>query len=588
MVRANSVPFLLEHDKMLALVSRCGMVFSNNLVSLGLCLILLVSTQTEVIAGSNGFEGKPSKRPNILLLVADDLGYSDLGSFGGEISTPNLDALARNGVKLTNFMVAPSCSPTRSMLMSGTYNHKAGLGAMAEWTAENQRDKPGYEGYLNHRVVALPNLLRDAGYRTFMSGKWHLGMEADQGPDVRGFDDSFVMLPGAGNHYSDKGLFPLLSTIPYRENGKEVKLPKRFYSTEFYTDKAIEYIDKAQATDEPFFGYVAYTAPHWPLQVPEKYSDNYRGKYDVGYDEIRELRLQNLVKAGIFSPDLVANPGSGCYASWDSLSPEERMRQARTMEIYAGMIDALDENIGRLIGHLESIGELDNTLIMFMSDNGADARPEGGVGRESEFVAKKYDNRFGNLGSKSSFVSYGGAWAEVGSTPFKLHKGSPAEGGIRAPAIVSFPAIGIDKGIRREFTSVMDILPTFLEVAGSQHPGDTYQGRSVLPVTGSSMLPYLKGEANTVHEQPLYGFSVHMNQGLQYGDLKLLRMQMPYGDANWELYNVKNDPGETRNLANDSPDKLQTMIVKWREFQAQTGVIISEPGSRAPSECRPK
>jgi arylsulfatase A-like enzyme len=529
-------------------------------------------------------EPMSDKRPNILLLVADDLGYSDLGSFGGEINTPNIDQLANNGTKLTNFVAAPTCSPTRAMIMSGTYNHRAGLGAMAEWTSKNQKDKPGYEGYLNDSVVSLPMLLRDSGYSTFIAGKWHLGMKPDQGPDKRGFDKSFVMLPGAGDHFSDRGVHKGLPIVPYRENGKEVALPDNFYSTEFYTDKAIEYIDSAIAKSNPFFGYVAYTAPHWPLQVPKKYSDKYLGKYDAGYESIRSQRLKNLVKQDILSPDIVPHSGSVCFDEWSELPEQKQRYQARLMEIYAGMVDALDENIGRIIQHLEDIDELDNTVIVFLSDNGADARPPLGLKLEAEYVAKEYDNKLNNLGKENSFVSYGGAWALVGSTPFRSHKGRPSEGGIRVPAIVRFPSLIKEKTILREFMSVMDLMPTFLDLAGTSHPGVEYKGRKIWPVEGKSLLPYLGGEESVVHSKPLYGFSIHKRQGLQVGDWKISQLS-EVTKPSWELYNLASDPGETENLAHKLPERLQAMISEWEKF-TDTGIIVSGPKARAPNECQ--
>ena len=529
-------------------------------------------------------EPMSDKRPNILLLVADDLGYSDLGSFGGEINTPNIDQLANNGAKLTNFVAAPTCSPTRAMIMSGTYNHRAGLGAMAEWTAKNQKDKPGYEGYLNDSVVSLPMLLRDSGYSTFIAGKWHLGMKPDQGPDKRGFDKSFVMLPGAGDHFSDRGVHKGLPIVPYRENGKEVALPDNFYSTEFYTDKAIEYIDSTIAKSNPFFGYVAYTAPHWPLQVPKKYSDKYLGKYDAGYESIRSQRLKNLVKQGILSPDVVPHSGSVCFDEWSELPEQKQRYQARLMEIYAGMVDALDENIGRIIQHLEDIDELDNTVVVFLSDNGADARPPLGIKLEAEYVAKEYDNKLNNLGKENSFVSYGGPWALVGSTPFRSHKGRPSEGGIRVPAIVRFPSLIKEKTILREFMSVMDLMPTFLDLAGTSHPGVEYKGRKIWPVEGKSLLPYLGGEESVVHSKPLYGFSIHKRQGLQVGDWKIIQLS-EITKPSWELYNLASDPGETENLAHKLPERLQAMISEWEKF-TDTGIIVSGPKARAPNECQ--
>ena len=529
-------------------------------------------------------EPMSDKRPNILLLVADDLGYSDLGSFGGEINTPNIDQLANNGAKLTNFVAAPTCSPTRAMIMSGTYNHRAGLGAMAEWTSKNQKDKPGYEGYLNDSVVSLPMLLRDSGYSTFIAGKWHLGMKPDQGPDKRGFDKSFVMLPGAGDHFSDRGFNPRLPKVPYRENGKQVSLPDSFYSTEFYTDKAIEYIDSAVENDSPFFGYVAYTAPHWPLQVPKKYSDKYIGKYDAGYESIRSQRLKNLVKQGILSPDVVPHSGSVCFDEWSELPEEKQKYQARLMEIYAGMVDALDDNIGRIIQHLENTGELDNTLIVFISDNGADARPSLGLGFENGYMAKEFDNTLNNIGKENSFVSYAGAWALVGSTPFRSHKGQPSEGGIRVPAILRFPSLIKGNTISREFMSVMDLMPTFLDVAGTTHPGAEYKGHKIWPVEGRSLLPHLSGEEPVVHSQPRYGFSIFKNQGLRVGDWKIIQLS-EFTKPSWELYNLASDPGETSDLADKLPEKLQEMISEWETF-TDTGIVVAEPNARAPNECQ--
>ncbi|MFT5767818.1 MAG: arylsulfatase A-like enzyme [Halioglobus sp.] len=555
-----------------------------------LFLIVTLSTCTQVIAATTKSvgEAQQERRPNILLIVADDLGYSDLGSYGGEIQTPNLDKLASDGgITLTNFHAAPTCSPTRSMIMSGTYNHMAGLGAMAEWTADNQRNQPGYEGFLNDRVVALPRLLRDSGYYTFMAGKWHLGMDPSQGPHMRGFDDSFAMLPGAGNHYSDKGLFPDLPLVPYRENGQLVKLPENFYSTTFYTDKTIAYIDKSlKDADRPFFGYVAYTAPHWPLQVPSRYSDKYIGKYTGGYDSVKRDRLAAMVKAGIVDAKTKAYEGSQCNLGWNDLPEDERKRQARLMEIYAGMVDALDENIGRVISHLKSVGEYENTLIVFMSDNGADARPERGQGSEAEFLEKNYSNSLENMGEESSFVSYGGAWAEVGSVPFRLHKGMTTEGGIRVPAIIHLPGEEREAVIRKGFASVMDILPTFLDIAGAVHSDGNYKGRAVLPVSGKSMLPYLKGEVSALHENDLYGFSVHRRQGLQFNQWKIVRLPKPHGDYTWELYDMDADPGETSNLAGKMPGLTKEMVKRWEEFASETGIVVSEPSSRAPQECR--
>ncbi|MBU2979996.1 arylsulfatase [Alteromonas sp. C1M14] len=528
------------------------------------------------------------KKPNILLIVADDMGYSDLGVFGSEIQTPNLDALAQDGgVQLTNFHSAPTCSPTRSMLMSGTYNHVAGLGAMAEWMADNQRGQPGYEGYLNDRVAPLPALMKDAGYATFMAGKWHLGMKADQLPNARGFEQSFAMLPGAGNHYSDKGLFPFLPKTPYTENDKPATLPENFYSTTFYTDKAINYIDSVTTKgDKPFFGYVAYTAPHWPLQVDKKYSDKYKGKYDIGYEGIQQQRIERMRQLGLLDDNSTVAADNQCYAKWAQLSADERKQQGRLMEIYAGMVQALDENIGRLIQHLKDTGQFDNTLIVFISDNGADARPEEGLGGEKGFLDENYNNQFENLGKGDSFVSYGGAWARVSNTPFSLHKGMTTEGAIRVPAIMHLPAGLGATGIKDEFMSVMDLLPTFMDIAGAPLPGKTYKNKNVVEVKGESVLPYLLDNNTHLHQDDVYGFSVHRRQGLQFNDWKIVRIPPPFSDGQWQLYNLAKDMGETRNLAKSQPAVLTDMVAKWDAFAKETGIVVSQQDARVPSECR--
>ena len=527
-------------------------------------------------------------RPNILLIVADDLGYSDIEPFGGEIDTPNLTSLAADGMRLINFHTAPTCSPTRSMIMSGLYSHQAGLGAMAEWVADNQRGQPGYEGYLNDRASTLPQQLKEAGYYTFMAGKWHLGMSEEHWPDKRGFEDSVAMLPGAGGHFSQQGINSRLPIVPYVQNGEPFQLPREFYSTEFYTSRAIEYLDKSKLQGgKPFFGYVAYTAPHWPLQVASSYSEKYRGRYEAGYDALKQERLKRMIKLGIVPADVMPYPGSECEQPWSALTEEERAYKSRLMEIYAGMVDSLDENIGRLIDHLKAMGEYERTVILFMSDNGADARPIVGLGGESNFIANNFNNSLENIGSSDSFVSYGSAWAEVGSFPFRLHKGMTTEGGIRVPAILKVPESNDSRGqMLPAFTSVLDILPTFLDAARSDNVRTLNLPDTSMPVlVGNSLLPSLGGETVAGEGLYPYGFSVHRRQGLQYGSWKIIRLEPTVGTGEWELYDLEKDPSETSNLATSHPDVLAEMIVRWRSFADQTGIVISDEGARAPKEC---
>jgi len=297
----------------------------------------------------------PPGAPNILLVVVDDLGYADISSFGGEISTPNIDALAKRGISFTRFYAPMTCSPTRAMLMTGTDNHIAGLGNMAETISDNQMELPGYEGYLNDRVVTVAERLRDAGYHTYMAGKWHLGLNYEQSAYARGFERSFALLYGAGSHFNDM-VGPDLhrSRALYREDGELLEtLPDSFYSTRFYTDRILENIDSQLNDSKPFFAYLSYTAPHWPLQAPDDIIDKYQGRYDDGYDVIRAQRFARMKKMGILHAHAELPPRPAFIPPWHSLTEKEKRKHAKTMEVYAAMVDELDQNIGRVLRYLE-------------------------------------------------------------------------------------------------------------------------------------------------------------------------------------------------------------------------------------------
>jgi arylsulfatase len=304
-------------------------------------------------------------RPNILLIVVDDMGYSDISPFGGEINTPNLSSLAKDGMIFTDFHTGPSCSPTRSMLISGTDNHLAGLGSMGEAIAPNQVGKPGYEGYLNDRVVSFANLLQDAGYFTAMSGKWHLGEEPEHDPFNRGFQKAFTMLQGGASHFDDEWMMYANYTPTYREDGVRVHVPKGFYSTEFYTDKIIEYID-GREKEKPFFAYLSFTAVHDPLHLPDDFLDKYKGQYDAGYDVLRTERLDKMEQLGIIPSGVQPFPRLPMIPEWDNLPDEQKKVEARQMELYAAMVENVDFHIGRVIQHLKQSGDYQNTLIIFI------------------------------------------------------------------------------------------------------------------------------------------------------------------------------------------------------------------------------
>ena len=544
-----------------------------------LCLPLLAPA---LALGAASAQAAPAKRPNILLIVADDLGYTDLGAYGAEISTPNLDKLASGGVKMTGFYASPFCSPTRAMLMSGSDNHLAGFGDMSELMLPEQRGKPGYEGYLNARVVPMAQVLKDAGYRTAMAGKWHLGVKEEFSPATSGFEQSYAMVMGGASHWGDQsGIVAMDPAKPpkaiYRENGKAIDIPRDgFYSSQAFTDKLLDYLKSGEKSGKPFFGYLAFTAPHWPLHAPDADIAKYEGRYKEGYDKLRKERLERMKRLGIVPADTPVYEGHAHWPKWESLTPAQQEAEARRMTVYSAMVDHMDRQIGRVLDYLKAKGELDNTFIFFMSDNGADGNSVYDVGRTREWIEKDMDNSTANTGKPGSFIEYGPGWAQVGSTPFKLYKSFMYEGGIAVPAIAWGP--GIKGGaLKREFAHVTDVAPTIFELAGARHPGTEYQGKPVLPLRGKSMVSWLQGKASTVRsDQDAVGWELGGRKALRKGDWKIVYANKPWGKDGWELYNIAKDRTESRDLADENPQKLGEMIVAWKQYVAETGTLEIE------------
>ncbi|MEH6484694.1 MULTISPECIES: arylsulfatase [Pseudomonas] len=526
-----------------------------------------------------------SSQPNILLILADDLGYSDLGAFGGEINTPQLDTLAKANLQLTSMYAAPTCSPTRSMLMSGTDHHLAGLGTMAEALMPFQKGHPGYEGYLNQQVHSMPQLLQNGGYDTMMVGKWHLGLTPEQGPAARGFQQSFSMLEGGASHFKPRADEPSkIEQVHYVENGKAVEVPDDFYSTDFYTDKLISYMKNTRKDGKPFFAYAAYTAPHWPLQAPDAYLDKYKGRYDKGYDSVRTARIEQMKKLGLLPADFAAArpiPANPHLPGWEQLTPEQQQAEARKMEIYAAMVDNLDHNIGRLLDYLRESGQYDNTLIVFMSDNGA-----AGEDHSVWYPHGKHtDNSLANLGRINSEVDYGVRWAEVSAAPFHLFKGTTAEGGISVPAIVKMPKAMARQGRLSEVARVDDLLPTFLAVAGLPLPAADADKHAI---TGKSMLAMLSGKQEQA-QQPVLAGELFGNAYYREGNMKLLGMRprAGFGDApkppKWTLYDLSKDRGETNDLAGAQPEQVKRMQQAWGAYTKKVGVVFP-PAAQAKAD----
>ena len=538
----------------------------------GLTPLRIIFTMIALIAGSCG---AADTRPNVLLIVVDDMGYSDIAPFGGEIDTPNISTLAESGMLFTDFHTAPTCSPTRSMLLSGTDNHLAGMGSMGETLTPNQEGQPGYEGHLNDRVVSIPTLLRDSGYYTAMSGKWHLGEDIEQDPSRRGFQNVYTMLTGGTSHFDDEWMMYANYAPIYRENGVRVHVPDGFYSSEFYTSKLIEYLDERPA-DQPFFGYLSFTAPHDPLHAPEDWVDRYKGNYDAGYDALRESRLKRMKELNLLSADAKAAPRLSAIPAWEDLPDEQKKTEARRMEVYAAMIANIDHQLGRLFGHLKEINQWENTVVIFLSDNGANGlRMHQYPDTDKAWVNRNSDNRFENLGRQYSRMAAGPAWAQASMTPYRLFKTTMAEGGIRSPLIIAGPGVMKPGSTSNAFSHVMDIAATILDASQTTHPGSSYKGRKVEPLRGMSMTNVLSGNASTVHKNDAAAsWEMFGMRAVRQGDYKLLWLIEPFGPDHWQLFNLANDPGETIDLSAKMPDLRSDMIEIWNSYSQETGVIL--------------
>ena len=620
----------------------------------------------------------PPAQPNILYIVADDLGYSDLHAFGGEIHTPNLDALVAQGRILTNYHVGSVCAITRSMLYTGTDHHLAGEGTMGAPNDE-RRGLPGYEGYLNSRVVTIAQLLQNAGYHTYIAGKWHLGSAIGTGigngtsgqtPDQWGWEQSYVLLGGATkNHfggeapgstnYSFNGAYvqPGQPGQPggnpaYSYNGhvypgyQHAGVNWGFYDADFYTWQLNQFIDTNWGDGKPFIAFATYTTPHWPLQVPEPWLSKYHNVYDGGYNVIRQARINRLRRLGILPagepaspprPDATAasaatpnngtpaanyinalnpdpilglgvdlgNPaavdyGPGLYDPfWTDLSPAQLATQKRYMEIYAGMVEALDHNVGILIQHLKDIGAYDNTLVVFHSDNGAEGWPLPAsveASNQAGYNTVPPSNNFAALGFSGSNVQYGLRWAEVSATPLKLVKGYTGEGGVSAPAIVHLPGQTTPLAPFTDFVHVRDIAPTLLDFAGvaaPNAPAPPFQlaaaqgsvqeprvyapdGRAVYPITGrSAYAELMNASAGPLHANDPQGDEAYGRAYLNTAGYKLLWVEPPAGplDGHWALYNIARDRGETRDISTQNPYLVESLLTQWLAYMQNNGGV---------------
>lgn len=530
------------------------------------------------------YAGEAQKSPNILLIVADDLGHSDIGSFGSEIHTPTLDELAESGFKLTNFHTAPACSPTRASLLTGVDPHIAGLGNMAEELAPNQEGQPGYEGHINDRVVTLTELLKDAGYRTYITGKWHLGKDEASNPQARGFDHSFVLLPGGASHFSD--MKPAYAPTPeakagYTDNGVLLdKLPDTFeYSSQYYAERLISDLKEGQGSEQPFFAMLSFTAPHWPLQAPDTVIEKYKGVYDAGYDVLFEHRLQAQQDLGIIPKDAEGSERLAKGQAWASLTPEQRKTEVRAMEIYAAMVDEMDRYTGKVVNYLKETGQYENTLIVFLSDNGPEGHdidetwPADLFPKIRAVIDQTNDFSYEQMGRPGSYTFLGPNWGWAASPAFSMQKGFPTEGGTRSIGIIKLP--NTDSAGQRidSYTNVMDLAPTVLEIANLEAPQGLYKGKNVAPIQGVSLMPILQGEANHTNER-IVGGELFGKYFVRKGDWKMVLMPAPHGTGVAQLFNLKTDLAERHDVAAEHPNVMAEMRDHWQAYVQQNHVIL--------------
>jgi len=515
-------------------------------------------------------------RPNIVLILADDMGFSDIGCYGGEIQTPHLDRLAQHGIRLTQFYNTARCTPSRASLLTGLHPHQVGIGIL------NFDDRPdGYPGNLSENCVTIAEALSAAGYATYMSGKWHLAsnMDTPNGawPTRRGFDRFFGTLEGAGSFYQPRTL--------YRDEqlAEADALDPEFFYTDAISDNAVRFVEEHHAAhaDQPFFLYLAYTAPHWPLHAHEADIATYRGRFDAGWDQLREERLERLVAAGLIDPSWPLSGRDERVPAWKDV--DHKSWQARRMEVYAAQVDRMDQGIGKVLRALECLGELDDTLIIFLSDNGGCAEempPESVKEFVTSFVPLPELTRDGQPvvpgnvpglapGPESTYQSYGRAWANLSNTPFREYKHWVHEGGIATPFIVHWPArLGTQPRIDHQPFQLVDVLPTLLDAAGASYP-DERAGHPVPPCEGVSMLPALEG-ANTTTRTLFWEHEG--NAAIRRGRWKLVRK---YGKP-WELYDIEQDRTELTDLADAHPSVVRELAADYEAWAKRCGVIPRE------------
>ena len=521
------------------------------------------------------------RSPNIVLILADDLGFSDLGSYGSEIATPNLDGLAYGGLRFSSYHTAASCAPTRAMLMTGYDSHLVGVPNIPEAIPGSQIREPNYQGVLSTDFETIAEMLERRSYRNYFAGKWHLGMDEARLPFARGFHRSVSMADTGSDNWEQKPYLPIYSAANWFEDGKRIRLPEEYYSSSYIVDKTIQYLDEGPK-DNPFFAFVSFLAVHIPVQAPAEYRDRYKGMYHDGWDALAEQRSRGLRKVNILDREHPINlPPTA--ASWADLNANDKNYFTKAMQVYAGMVESMDFEIGRLIDYLDRVGQLDNTVFLFLSDNGA----EGSIAVDPTapliprlllsawLKTNGYHNDIEKIGERGSFVNIGPSWAGASVGPLSWFKFHSSEGGMRVPLVISGgvegkPLVSEPGRVSREFVWATDIVPTILEIAGSKE----FQNLS-----GKSLMPILNGSSNNIrNSDEVVGYELGGNKALFMGPYKLVYNRTDDQLDRWMLFNLVEDPSEQHDLSEEQPDLLSRMRTEYRSWEKVHGVLAVPEG----------
>jgi len=500
----------------------------------------------------------PAARPNIVIIMADDMGYSDIGCYGSEIATPNIDRLAAKGLRFRNFYNNAKCCPSRASLLTGLYNHEAGMGNMVT-NADAPIQSGPYQGFLNENCMTIAEVLNSGGYSTYMSGKWHLGERQEHWPLQRGFDKYFGLISGASSYF-ELIKEPRVRKMAY---GNESWIPPAsgFYMTDAISDSAVAFIDahSKEKKEQPFFLYVAYTSPHWPLHALDEDIKKYEGKYTQGWDLLRNQRYRKMVQLGIITEKYKLSPRTTGIPSWEDAADKDLW--VRRMQVYAAMIDRMDQGIGRVVNTLEKLNKLDNTLILFLADNGGCAELAGARNLGVPGVP---------IGERGSYESYREPWANASNTPYRYYKNWLYEGGIRTPLIIYWPKVLKEKGnLTEQVGHLTDIMPTCIEASGSNYP-EQFRNNNLKSLRGKSLLPVFKG--GTVERKAPIFWEYAGGKAMRQGNWKMVKNN----GGEWELYDLKGDPTELYDQSVSQTAILKKMSMAYADWEKEVGVKPSK------------